>query len=97
MHVLAGDRGQIGCWRGELALPLGVDGARAVHARFDEAARALLALSPTTATALELLRHRLRVVRGRTILECLGRVEEPSARAALEQGAPHALHYIVGE
>ncbi len=63
----------------------------------DPAARTLLAISPTTTTALELLRHRLRVVRGRAILQCLAHADKPWARAAIEQGAPHALAYILPE
>jgi hypothetical protein len=59
--------------------------------QFEQAARALLAVSPRTETALELLKHRLRVVRGRAILDCLAHAEEPWARAALAKAAPHAL------
>jgi hypothetical protein len=62
---------------------------------FESAGKALLAISPKTATALELMRHRLREVRGRAILDCLSRVHERWARTALEQGAPHALSYVV--
>ena len=58
---------------------------------FEGAAKALLAVSPRTETALELMKHRLRVVRGRAILDCLAHAREPWARAALEKGAPHAL------
>src|SRR5207237_2659857 len=39
--------------------------------QFEEAARALLAISAKTETALELMKHRLQVVRGREILDCL--------------------------
>lgn len=46
-------------------------------------------------TALELIRHRLRVVRGRAILQCLSHADKPWARAAIEQGAPYALAYIL--
>ncbi|MCY2963180.1 MAG: glycerophosphodiester phosphodiesterase family protein [Planctomycetota bacterium] len=70
------------------ARPLGPD-------QFREAAVALLRISPTTETALELLRHRLQVVRGETILRCLQNSDETWATAALEQAAPHALRYIV--
>jgi hypothetical protein len=63
--------------------------------QFEEAASALLALSPRTETALELMQHRLQVVRGQTILDLLARAEEPWARAALEKGAPYALTYQV--
>lgn len=59
--------------------------------QFEEAAKALLAVSPNTETALELLHHRLQVVRGRAILDCLANVEKPWARTALDQGANHAL------
>jgi hypothetical protein len=61
--------------------------------QFEEAARALLAVSPRTETALELLRHRLQGVRGRAILDCLAHAQEAWARAALEKGAPQALAY----
>ncbi len=64
-------------------------------AKFEEAGRALLAVSPTTATALELLQHRLQAVRGRAILDCLARHHEPWAYTALKQGAKHALAYVV--
>jgi hypothetical protein len=60
---------------------------------FEEAARALLAVSPKTETVLELMRHRLQAVRGRAVLACVNRVGEPWARAALEQAAPHALAF----
>jgi hypothetical protein len=57
----------------------------------------LLAVSPTTATALELMRHRLQVVRGRAILDCLAPASGPWALPALEEGARHALAYRVDE
>jgi hypothetical protein len=63
--------------------------------QFEQAAKTLLAVSPRTETALELMKHRLQVVRGRAILECLAHDEEKWTRAALEQGAPHALAYRV--
>jgi len=53
--------------------------------------RTLLVISPRTETGVELMRHRLRVVRGRAILECLARAGEPWAREALRQAAPHAM------
>jgi Glycerophosphoryl diester phosphodiesterase family len=59
--------------------------------QFEEAARALLAASPQTATALELMKHRLQEVRGRAILVCLAHIREPWALAALTEGAPFAL------
>jgi glycerophosphoryl diester phosphodiesterase len=58
---------------------------------FEEAGRALLAVSPRTETALELMRHRLQVVRGRAVLDCLAHAGEQRARAALEKGAPDCL------
>jgi hypothetical protein len=61
--------------------------------QFEEAGKALLAVSPKTDTALELMKHRLQAVRGRAILDCLARAGEEWARAALEKGAPHALAY----
>ena len=65
--------------------------------QFEPAARALLAVSPRTATAVELMGHRLQVVRGRAILDCLAHVREAWAREALERAAPHALAYRVDE
>jgi hypothetical protein len=65
--------------------------------QFEEAARALLSVSPKTETALELMKHRLQVVRGRAILMCLANAKEPWARTALEKGAPHALDYVTKE
>jgi hypothetical protein len=61
--------------------------------QFEEAAQALLAISPKAATALELLKHRLQVVRGRAVLDCLAHADEPWAVQALRQAAPHALAY----
>jgi hypothetical protein len=58
---------------------------------FEEAAKALLAVSPRTETALELMKHRLQVVRGRAVLDCLTHAKETWAIAALEQGAPYAM------
>jgi hypothetical protein len=63
--------------------------------QFEEAARALLAVSPKTETALELMKHRLQVVRGRAILDCLAHAKEDWALAALKKGSPHALEYRV--
>jgi hypothetical protein len=62
-----------------------------------EEARALLAISPRTETALELLKHRLRAVRGRGILDCLGWAKEAWALEALKNGEPFALDYRVEE
>jgi hypothetical protein len=63
--------------------------------QFEEAGRALLAVSPKTATALELMKHRLQVVRGRAVLDCLAHAKEAWALDALKKGAPHALEYRV--
>ena len=41
------------------------------------------------------MKHRLQVVRGRAILDCLAHAKEAWAREALEKGAPHALAYRV--
>lgn len=65
--------------------------------QFEQAGHALLAVSPTTPTALELLGHRHSVVRGRAILDCLARHREPWAWQALEQGAKHALAYVIAD
>jgi hypothetical protein len=65
--------------------------------QFEQAAKTLLAVSPKTETALELLNHRLQAVRGRAILDCLAHGTEPWALAALEQAAKHALAYRVSD
>lgn len=62
--------------------------------QFEAAGRTLLAVSPTSETALELLRHRLQSVRGRVILDCLAHPTAEWARTALELGAPHARAYV---
>ncbi|HEV8607166.1 MAG TPA: glycerophosphodiester phosphodiesterase family protein [Tepidisphaeraceae bacterium] len=62
--------------------------------QFEPAAHTLLIISPHTQTALELLHHRLPLVRGRAILDCLSHSNEQWALAALRQAAPHALAYI---
>ena len=64
---------------------------------FEQAGRALLAVSPKTETALELLRHRRQEVRGRAVLDCLAHAREGWARAALEKAAPHALAWRVDD
>jgi hypothetical protein len=61
--------------------------------QFEPAAHTLLTISPKTETAIELMHHRLQVVRGRAILDCLARHNEAWAAAALK-AAPHALAYI---
>jgi glycerophosphoryl diester phosphodiesterase len=79
-------------------LALGDEEARKLGPpQFEQAARALLAVSPRRETALALLKHRLQVVRGRAILDCLAHAGEGWARAALKTGAPHALAYRVEE
>jgi homoserine O-acetyltransferase len=79
-------------------LALSDDDARRIGPpQFEEAGKALLAVSPRTETALELMKHRLQAVRGRAILDCLFHAHQEWARAALEQGALHALALQVGE
>ena len=63
--------------------------------QFEEAGRALLAVSPKSETALELMKHRLQAVRGRAILDCLSHAKDDWALEALKKGAPHALAYRV--
>jgi Glycerophosphoryl diester phosphodiesterase family len=63
--------------------------------QFEEAAKALLAVSPKTETALQLMKHRLQAVRGRAILDCLAHADKLWAIEALEKGAPHALAYRI--
>jgi hypothetical protein len=65
--------------------------------QFEAAARTLLAVDPTTATALELIQHRLPEVRGRAILDCVRHANRSWARSALDQAAPHALRYEVAD
>lgn len=62
--------------------------------QFEQAAQCLLSVSPKTETALELLKHRLQVVRGRTILHCLAHHNEAWSHSALTTGAKHALAYV---
>jgi hypothetical protein len=89
-------------WKGPAAeqlcrtyLALSDDEARRIGGlQFEHAAAALLALSPDEKTALELLGHRRQDVRGRAILTCLAKIDQPWARRALEQGARHALAYV---
>jgi hypothetical protein len=79
-------------------LALGDEDARRLGPpQFEAAARALLAVSPKTETALALLRHRRQEVRGRAVLDCLARAADGWARAALEKGAPHALAWRVDD
>jgi glycerophosphoryl diester phosphodiesterase len=69
------------------------DAHRIAPPQFEAAGKALLAVSPKTETAMELMQHRRQEVRGRAILDCLAHSDEPWALAALEQGAKHALAY----
>jgi hypothetical protein len=79
-------------------LALSEDEARKIGPpQFEAAGKALLAVSPKTETAQELMKHRLQSVRGRAILDCLAHAKEPWALDALKQGAPHALAYRVME
>jgi hypothetical protein len=64
-------------------------------AQFEQAANALLAISRTQKTVAELMQHRLQVVRGRAILDCLAHGNEEWARQSLQTSAPHALAYLV--
>jgi hypothetical protein len=64
---------------------------------FEAAARTLLTIKPTAPTALELLHHRHRAVRGRAILFCVARADEEWARNALQEAAPHALAYTFAD
>ncbi len=61
--------------------------------QFDQAADALLTLQREKPTALELLRHSRRDVRGRAILHCLRFIDQPWAVEALTEAAPHTLKY----
>ncbi|MEX2306831.1 MAG: glycerophosphodiester phosphodiesterase family protein [Pirellulales bacterium] len=65
--------------------------------QYEQAGKVLLVINPQTETAIELLRHRLKVVRGRAILVCLSHADEPWARTALEKAAPHALAYHINQ
>jgi hypothetical protein len=65
--------------------------------QFEQAGRALLAVSPRTETAMELLRHRRQDVRGRAIVDCLAHARQIWALDALKKGAPHALAYKTPE
>ena len=62
--------------------------------QFEPAAHTLLTISPKKETAIELMHHRLQVVRGRAILDCLVHHNEQWALDALKAAAPHALAYI---
>lgn len=59
----------------------------------ESAGKTLLTLRADTPTALELMKHPSRAVRGRAILDCLARCDEPWARSALDRGASFALGY----
>ena len=63
--------------------------------QFEQAAHALLAINPTQKSLAELMQHRLQVVRGRAILNCLAHGNEEWARQSLQTSAPHALAYLV--
>ncbi len=63
--------------------------------QFEPAARTLLAISPTAATAKELLNHRLSLVRGRAILFCLAHADKDWAREVLNDERPYAMKFIV--
>jgi hypothetical protein len=76
-------------------LALSDDQARKIGPpQFEPAAHTLLTISPNTETAVELMHHRLQIVRGRAILDCLKHHDEKWAMDALKSAAPHALAYI---
>jgi hypothetical protein len=61
--------------------------------QFEAAARTLLVHRGKVDVASRLLEHRRRDVRGRTILDCVARYNEPWAHEALRRHAPHALQF----
>jgi hypothetical protein len=63
------------------------DAAKLGPPQFEEAARTLLAVSPKTETAVELMKHRLQAVRGRAILDCMTHADQEWARTALAKRA----------
>jgi hypothetical protein len=63
--------------------------------QFDQAAETLLTVSADQSTAVELLQHPRRDVRGRAILVCLRNQDAAWARGALATAAPHALNYLM--
>jgi hypothetical protein len=63
--------------------------------QFEQAGHALLSISPKPETVAELMKHRLQVVRGRAVLDCLAHGKAAWAKAALQSSAPHALAYLV--
>src|SRR4029078_5289825 len=65
--------------------------------QFEEAAKALLSVSPTEMTALDLMKHRRMDVRGRAILFCVANADEAWAKRVLVLKAPHALAYVIPE
>ena len=76
-------------------LALSDDAARELGPpQFEQAGKALLAVSPKTETALELMKHRLQVVRGRAIL-IASRTRKSHGPHGTGKGAPHALDYVV--
>jgi hypothetical protein len=62
---------------------------------FEAASKALVEITRNKETAVELIKHRRRDVRGRAILVCLAHADEAWATAALRAGAPQALAYVV--
>lgn len=63
--------------------------------QFEQAGHALLSISPSPETVAELMKHRLQVVRGRAVLDCLAHGKDAWAKEALQASAPHALAYLV--
>lgn len=75
-------------------LRLGNEEARKIGPlQFEGIARVLLTISPSEETAVELLRHRRGEVRGRAVLICLAKWDEPWAKHAIKTAAPFALDY----
>jgi glycerophosphoryl diester phosphodiesterase len=63
--------------------------------QFEQAAKALLSISPTEMTAMDLITHRRRDVRGRAILFCVANADQAWANHVLALKAPHALAYVI--
>jgi glycerophosphoryl diester phosphodiesterase len=63
--------------------------------QFEEAARALLSVSPTEMAAIDLMKHRRSDVRGRAILFCVANADQAWANHVLAFKAPHALAYVI--
>jgi hypothetical protein len=62
--------------------------------QFEPAAQTLLTVNPTEATAVSLLHHRRMDIRGRTILTCLARIDQPWAHSVLSKTVPFSLAFV---